>query len=435
LPNLLFVLTDDQAAWAVGAYGNADIHTPNMDRLAREGVLFRYAATCPVCSPSRGMILSGRYPHQIGLDDWISPQETEGIDPKVPLLPEVLKQAGYTTGLIGKWHLGQGPEHHPLQRGFDFFMGFLGGSNAPKDPTLEVEGKTQHLKGFLIELMAEEALRFLRGNRHRPFALFFHTREPHMPYTPVPEQDLAPYQGKRFRTPKVPGFPEERLQEEYRHYYASITSIDRNLGRLLEALDEMALAENTLVIFMGDNGYMIGHHGLETKGNAWTLAPPRTRRPNMFEESIFVPLILRWPAAIRPGQVREEMVSSLDFMPTFLDILRAAGASVPRVGGLEGMSLMPLLLGEQGLPWREELYLLYDMHHGATAHMRMVRTREWKLVLHLEEGGQHELYHLAEDAREERNLYGDPQVEAVQRDLEERLWAWQRRVKDPLATT
>jgi len=148
----------------------------------------------------------------------------------VPLLPEVPKQAGYTTGLIGKWHLGQGPEHHPLRRGFDFFMGFLGGGNSPQNPTLEVEGRIQQLQGFLIEIMAEEALRFLERNRHRPFALFFHTREPHMPYTPVPEQDLAPYQGRRLKTPHVTGFPEERLQEAYRNYYASITSIDRNLG-------------------------------------------------------------------------------------------------------------------------------------------------------------------------------------------------------------
>lgn len=182
LPNLLFVLTDDQAQWAVGAYGNPDIHTPNMDRLAREGVRFNLAMTCPVCSPSRGMILSGLYPHQIGLDDYIG-DEDEGIDPKVPLLSEVLKQAGYVTALFGKWHLGhKRPEHHPNRRGFDVFIGSRGGGFANKDPKLEVNGEVRQFSGFAIEVLTEHALQFMRQNRDRPFALFFHTREPHMPY-------------------------------------------------------------------------------------------------------------------------------------------------------------------------------------------------------------------------------------------------------------
>ncbi|MBC7320935.1 sulfatase-like hydrolase/transferase, partial [bacterium] len=196
-PNILFILTDDQAQWAVGAYGNKDIYTPNMDRLAEEGMLFTRAFTCPVCSPSRAMIMTGLYPNKVGVDDWISPEETEGISPDKPTIAEMLKRAGYITGLIGKWHLGKERLYHPLNRGFDYFMGFLGGGNYPKDPILEINGKEKEVKGFTIEIITKDAIRFIRENKDRPFALFFHTREPHMPYTPTPQEDMAHYINKK----------------------------------------------------------------------------------------------------------------------------------------------------------------------------------------------------------------------------------------------
>jgi len=431
-PNLIFLLTDDQAQWAVGAYGNDDIHTPNMDKLAEEGILFTRAFTAPVCSPSRAMIMTGLYAHQVGIDDWIAPGEEEGLDPKATTLAELFKRAGYTTALIGKWHLGHKKEiYHPLKRGFDYFMGFLGGGNRPMNPTLIVEGEERQLQGYLTDILTDDAIRFIREHRDKPFALFLHTRAPHAPYTPVPEEDMAHYIGKTFKAPKVEGVPDERVQEEYRGYYASVSSIDRNLGRLLDELDSLGLAENTIVILMGDNGYMIGHHGLLSKGNAFVMGKRGQRRPNMFELSILVPLIIRWPAVIKPGSRCDEMVCSTDFMPTFIDILRECGCDVPELK-TEGMSMLPLLRGEQ-VKWRDELFLLYDMHHGAEAHMRMIRTKRWKLVLHYEEGGQHELYDLENDPGEERNLYGDEGVAEVQEELTERLVEWQRRVGDPLA--
>ncbi len=442
LPNLLFFLTDDQAKWAVGAYGNIDIHTPHMDRLAREGMRFSCMVTCPVCSPSRGMILSGRYPHQIGLDDYIA-DEDEGIDPKVPLLSEVLKQAGYATGLFGKWHLGhKRPEFHPNRRGFDVFVGGLGGGYANKDPKLWVNDKVEQFAGFATEVLLEHALRFMRENRDRPFAVFFHTREPHMPYLPVPEEDMKPYEGKRLKVPKVEGVPEERMEAEYRAYYSAITFADRCLGRLLDELEELGVGDDTIVVFMGDNGYMIGQHGLETKGNAWRIVPqggtvigtrilgdPKLRRPNMFDLSIQVPFIVRWRGVVPPNSVCDELVCSVDILPTFLDILRQAGVDVPTIA-TEGQSLLPLLRGQK-VAWRDAVFLLYDMHHGAVAHMRMVRTKRWKLVLHLQEGGQHELYDLESDPDELHNRYSDPSVKGVQDELTERLRAWQKRVNDP----
>ncbi|MCC6037309.1 MAG: sulfatase-like hydrolase/transferase [Armatimonadetes bacterium] len=446
LPNLLFVLTDDQAQWAVGAYGNPDIHTPNMDRLAREGMKFTLAMTCPVCSPSRGMILSGLYPHQIGLDDYIG-DEDEGIDPKVPLLSEVLKQAGYVTALFGKWHLGhKRPEHHPNRRGFDVFIGSRGGGFANKDPKLEVNGEVRQFSGFAIDVLTEHALQFMRQNRDRPFALFFHTREPHMPYLPVPEEAMRPYEGKRLKVPKVEGVPEERMQQEYRAYYSAVTAVDIALGRLLDELETLGIADDTIVVFMGDNGYMIGQHGLETKGNAWRIVPqggtvigtkilgdPNLRRPNMFDLSILVPLIIRWRGVVPPNSVCDELVVSTDLMPTFVDILKQFGCNVPDNLRFEGQSLLPLLRGEK-VAWRDAAFLLYDMHHGAVAHMRMVRTKRWKLVLHFEKGGQHELYDLQNDPEEERNLYGDPSVKSVQDELTEMLREWQKKVGDPFAS-
>lgn len=445
LPNLLFVLTDDQAQWAVGAYGNPDIHTPNMNRLAKEGMRFNLAMTCPVCSPSRGMILSGLYPHQIGLDDYIA-DEDEGIDPKVPLLSEILKGAGYATALFGKWHLGhKRPEFHPNRRGFDVFVGGLGGGFANKDPKLSVNDKVQQFSGFAIEVLTEHALQFMRQNRDRPFALFFHTREPHMPYLPVPEEAMKPYEGKKLKVPKVEGVPEERMQEEYRAYYSAVTAVDIALGRLLDELDALGIGDDTIVVFMGDNGYMIGQHGLETKGNAWKIVPhggtvigtrilgdPKLRRPNMFDLSIMVPLIIRWRGVVPANSVCDELVVSVDLMPTFVDILKRFGCDVPDNLRFEGRSLLPLLRGEK-VDWRDAAFLLYDMHHGAIAHMRVVRTKEWKLVLHLEENGQHELYDLRNDPGEERNLYGDPSAKSVQEELTERLREWQKRVSDPFA--
>ncbi|MEJ5252052.1 MAG: sulfatase-like hydrolase/transferase [Chthonomonadetes bacterium] len=439
-PNLLFVLTDDQAQWAVGAYGNPDIHTPNMDRLAREGMRFTRAMTCPVCSPSRGMILTGRYPHQIGLDDYIG-DEKDGLTPGVPTLAEVFKETGYVTALFGKWHLGMLPEHHPNQRGFDQFVGGRGGGFANRDPKLEVNDRVQQFSGFAIDILTEHAVQFMRQNRDKPFALFFHTREPHLPYLPVPEEAAKPYVGRRPKVPRMEGVPEERMEQEYRAYYTAITAVDIALGKLLNELETLGLADNTVVVFMGDNGYMIGQHGLETKGNAWQIIPqgstvigtrilgdPERRRPNMYDLSILVPLIIRWPGVVPAGSVCDELVVSTDLFPTFVQVL---GEGKSR-WHTEGQSLLPLLKGEKRA-WRDTAFLLYDMHHGAVAHMRMARTNRWKLVLHLPEGGQHELYDLQNDPDEERNLYGNPSVRTVQEELTKRLKQWQKQVKDPLA--
>ena len=423
-PNILFINTDDQAQWAVGAYGNTQIHTPNMDRLAAEGIQFTRAFTCPVCSPSRAMTMTGCYNHQLGIDDWIAPPEPLGLPANVPTLAGELKRAGYRTGLVGKWHLGHTkPEFHPTNRGFDYFAGFLPGSAKMMDPILEVNGSTRQFQGGLTDVLADFAVRFLRTYREQPFALFFHPFRPHGPYVPVPEEDWEPYRGKKLSVPTVESVPEERIREITEKYYASVSSVDRNLGRLLAELENLGLLDDTLIIFTGDNGYNIGQHGLWHKGNGSLLATGKTR-PNIFDTSAMVPLLIRYPALVKAGSVCNEMVSSIDHFPTLINI-----AGLCRRPGLllEGMDMTPLLKGEQTV-WRDDLFLVYNQHHYQPhARMRMIRTREWKLVHHYEEGMGHELYDLKTDPGETTNVYGEPGLDSIQAELGRRLILWEKR--------
>ena len=278
-PNVIFLYTDDQAQWAVGAYGNREIKTPNLDRLAARGAIFRNAFTVtPVCSPSRAALLTSRYPSELGIADWIDPRKEPdlGLAPSAITWPELLKAFGYATMLAGKWHLGTRDEFHPTRQGFDRFFGFRDGSNQPVNPRLEIDGRVQELRGSLPDLLVDEGLGFIDAHRQGPFLLSIHFRAPHTPYGPVPEQDSAAYGTLDPTIPDVPGLPRERVKQLYREYYASVTSVDRNVGRLLAKLEEWRLAERTAVIFTSDHGYMIGQHGLWHKGNAAWLVEGKT---------------------------------------------------------------------------------------------------------------------------------------------------------------
>ncbi|MGI8783769.1 MAG: sulfatase family protein [Acidobacteriota bacterium] len=432
--NIISIVTDDQARWGVGAYGNREVQTPNMDRLARQGARFVNAfVPTPVCSPSRASFLTGRYGTELGITDWIAPNESEaglGLPPGAVTWPEVLRQNGYRTALIGKWHLGGQPQYHPTRRGFDHFFGFLGGGNTPMDPTLEVEGQQKKLSGSLPDLLAGDAIEFVRANRDRPFALLLHFRAPHLPYGPVPEEDSAPFKELDPAVPTVPGADLAQVKKWTRDYYASIHSVDRNLGRLLDALDQLDLARKTIVLFTSDHGYMIGHHNLHTKGNAaWVAGGVNgPKRPNMFEESIRVPLLVRWPGVVRPGTDITEVVSNID---TFASVLGMLG--VPAPAGLlqRGADFSPLLRGQK-VAWRQALFGQYDLHNSGLAYMRMVRTSEWKLVRHHFANLMDELYNLENDPGETRNLYNSAEARAIRDQLQLRLTEWQRSIDDPI---
>ena len=457
-PNIIIVNTDDHAQWAVGAYGNKEIHTPNMDRLAREGVRFNRAFTKPVCSPSRAMVLTGQYSHRLGIPDYIpygNPIHVDnGLPAGTPTIASVLKSAGYISAMIGKWHLGYGEKYYPQRFGFDVAEGYRyiapgrQYANVRQIPVV-VDGK--EVTGFCddprhTDILTDRAIHFIRANRAKPFFLFFNTFVPHQPWNCAPEEDLAHYRDRALTVPDLSRFPDATMKPEEllrltRLYYAHITCADRNLGRLLAALKELGLPGNTLVLFMGDNGFNLGQHGLRGKGNATILgtgplrlgpgkARPTPRRPNMYDPSVLVPFIVRWPGVAEAGATRDALVSTLDILPTLLE---ATGAGAGQKLPLDGRSLMPLLKGEKGVAWRDAYSDTYDMIYLAEAHMRMIRTDRWKLVLYLDADGRplgkvsrHELFDLENDPGERTNLYGQPSVATVQQKLDTRLRAWMR---------
>jgi len=434
--NLIAVVTDDQGRWAMGAYGNTEIHTPNMDRIAREGALFENAfVATPVCSPSRATYLTGLYETECGITDWISPQEAAaGVGLKHPTWVEVLRDHGYRTALIGKWHLGELPRYHPTRFGFDHFFGFLAGGNRPMNPTLEVEGEVRKLEGPLPDLLTDDAVKFIKAAGGKPFAVLLHYRAPHTPYGPVPKEDSAHYAELDPTVPSFPGADVEQLKAKTKAYYASVSSVDRNLGRLLESLDRLDLAENTLVVFTSDHGYNLGRHGISTKGNGTWMAGGVSgpARPNMWDTSVRTPMAMRWPAVIKPGTKIDYMVSHLDM---FRFVLGALEIPVPEGCKAHGVDFSPLLRGGRLLP-REAVFGQYDLHNNGLAYLRMIRTPRWKYVRHFHSEALNELYDLQNDPGEKRNRLrrGQPREEdrAIYRGLHKQLGDWMESIDDPL---
>ena len=436
-PNIVFVMTDDQARWAVGAYGNPEVKTPNLDRLARDGALFLNAFTAtPVCSPSRASFMTSLYPTEFGIYDWINHKVEPdlGLAPSAITWPELLKANGYATAFFGKWHLGREPRFHPTRAGFDHFYGFLEGGNQPINPTLEVEGQTRKVEGAIADLIVDDAIRWLDA-RHaarnaQPFLLTIHFREPHAPYAPTPEIDSVPFANLDPTLPKVEGLPTDRVKTLYRQYYASVHSVDRNVGRVLDQLDRLKLTDDTIVIFASDHGYMIGHHGLHHKGNAsWLLKGKTGHRPNMFDDSIRIPLIVRWPGVVKPGARIADATRNIDLFPTILDM---TGLGVPANLNLRGRSVVRQLRGETVADWDQTVFGQYDMHHTQNARMRMIRTPRWKLIRHFEPNAADELYDLANDPGELDNLIDSqaPTATEAKRDLGSRLDAWRKGIGD-----
>jgi uncharacterized sulfatase len=432
-PNLIAIVTDDQADWTIGVYGNPQVRTPHLDRLARSGARFTRAFTAtPVCSPSRVAFNTGLYGTQVGITDYLNREEEAagvGLPAWTTTWAEVLQQNGYATELIGKWHLGTLPEFHPTRHGFDRFYGWL---LTPQsiDPKLEVDGKLTQLKGSLPDLMIDEALRFAGEKQDGPFALSIQFLAPHAPYGPVLPIDSEPYADVDLRVPEFPGNDPDYVRNEMRKYFASVHSVDRNVGRLLDGLDRLGLAEKTIVLFTSDHGYMIGQHGLQHKGNGITIAGGvrGPRRPNMFDHAVRVPLLVRWPGVVKPETMIDTPVSNIDTLPTILGML-----GIPMPAGIRqnGLDFSPLLRGE-GADSRDAIYGQYDLHNGGPAYMRMIRTDNWKLVRYYRSNMQDELFDLRADPEELKNLTNDPETAAVRAELTKRLETWMREIDDPL---
>lgn len=438
-PNILFIMTDDQGVWTTGHSGNMDAFTPNMNRLRREGAsLVNSFVVTPVCSPSRGELMSSRYSSELKINDWIMPSETHGLSRDLAVWPKLLQQAGYQTGLIGKWHCGHTPEFHPTHFGYGEFMGLLTGGCATKGPTLEKNDKPQKFEGLAEDIFTDESLDFIRRHQQGPFALSLHYRAPHTAYLPVSDDDWSHFAGKTPGIPNVEGLDRQKTEKNMREYLASVSCVDRNLGRILGLLDELKLTDKTLVIFTSDHGYNIGHHGLHHKGNAtWLLKDPppspypnipRNRRPNMFDTSLRLPTVARWPGVIKPGSTIAQTVTNLDWFPTLCEV---GSATVPEQTVLRGRSIAPLLRGESPA-WDNDFYGEYNMRNGAKTQMRVYRTTEWKLMRDFANPGRAELYHLAKDPGETTNLIDSDRADAraALNMLDEKIAAMMRKLGD-----
>jgi uncharacterized sulfatase len=440
--NLVAIVTDDQAAWTPGCYGGREIRTPNLDRLAAEGVRFANAfAHTPVCSPSRGTYMTALFGTQLGFTDWLDEgqSKSQGVTPATPTWPSVLAKHGYTTCLIGKWHLGMREESLPWHNGLTEFTGNLGGGWTPnKVHFITEKGETLSPPGFSVEICTDLAMKFLDQHKDKPFALLVHYREPHAPYVPMPEQDVDTSRKADIKVPDYPGLKQPYTKNARRDYYASIAAVDRNVGRLLDHLQETGLAERTIVTFTSDHGYNIGEHGIQHKGNGCWITEDRFRdpRPNMFDTSIRVPLMIRCPGAGKPGTAKagtvvEEWVTNADMFATVLGLL---GIEKPSSMPARSRDYSPAVRGEK-LPaekFPRELFGQYDLINNPTKrHMRMIRTDRWKLILHLNAAPQNELYDLAADPGERTNLFGGPGTEATVRELTQRLRRHMAAINDP----
>jgi uncharacterized sulfatase len=445
-PNILFICTDDQAYWTLHCAGNANAMTPHVDQLRAQGAYFSNAfVAAPVCSPSRATTLSGRFGTEVGITDVLGDKDP-GLPADTVIWPRVLSDAGYFTGLIGKWHLGAGDQHYPTRFGFRYFAGFRTGAGTSIDPDVECDGKVQRVPGFTAEILTDLAIRFMRERGQEPFSLNVHYWEPHMnqrQHTPDGDRTWLPvpdeiWQHFRTLSPAIPNpdFPHldvPRVKRMTVEYLASVASVDRSVGRLLASLDELKLAENTVVVYTGDNGFNIGHNGIWHKGNGWWILTTNRdgNRPNLYDNSIHVPCIMRWPGVIRPGTVIPETISTVDWYPT---ILSMTGVPRPPQSTLRGMDFTPLLRRGK-VTWDNDLYAEYSTRKYGNADLRMYRTPHWKLIRDFHNTGKDELYHLAKDPAETTNLIESPgkEIHNIRATLDTKLLATMHQIGDPLA--
>jgi arylsulfatase A-like enzyme len=455
-PNIIFIFADDHAAPAISAYGSGLNDTPNIDRIAHEGMrLDNCYATNAICAPSRAVVLTGKHSHVNGVLS-----NAEEFDGSQETFPKLLQRAGYETAVIGKWHLKTDPT------GFDHWEVLIGQGPYYNPPMDTPEGRVKHT-GYTTEIITDRALEWLDAQREtgRPFLLMCQHKAPHRNWQPAPQylnlyDDVTipepatlfdDYEGRASgaRTqemtianhffpfdvkltapknltdeqraawdaaygPKNEAFLEANLtgddltrwryQRYLKDYLRVIKSVDDSVGRILGYLDEHGLAENTIVVYSSDQGFFLGEHGWYDK--RW-----------MYEESARMPCLIRWPGHVAPGSSCSQMVQNLDFAPTFLD---AAGVEIP--GAMQGMSMAPLFEDPASAAWRDSMYYHYYEFPGvhAVPRHRGVRTERYKLI-HYYQLGEWELFDMAVDPDELMSVYDDPAYAPVVEQLKAEL--------------
>ena len=453
-PNILVFMVDQLRYDACGCFGSTVCQTPHLDRLASEGMGFTHAfASVPLCTPTRASFWSGLWPSHHGVlinTHWQKPVTKNRLDRSVPILSEVLKGGGRQTAHFGKWHVG--PDSEMSERGFDHVVTRTDFQSQLKAQGKQFEVRDRISRDYIIKdypfagitsaededffeiwlcRRAEEWLR-AQASSSQPFFCCVSTPGPHPGYV-VPESYAL-----RYDPAKMPLWPNVRddlgdrpavhrlyrdviaqcgdlSDDEWRtcvaRYYAFITLIDDQFGRLLALLDELHLSENTLVLFVSDHGDLIGAHGLFDKG------------PMMYDEQLHIPLVARWPGVVPAGEKCDAMITFLDLMPTLVD---AAGLALTQP--VDGRSLLPFLRGDSVSGWPEDVYCQYNGEGISLYSVRAVRSRRYKYVYYPYD--QDELYDEQSDPWEMHNLANEPSAAPILEDMKQRLVRWMESAED-----
>jgi arylsulfatase A-like enzyme len=420
-PNIVFILLDDLRANALSCTGHTFVKTPNIDRIGLEGAIFRNAfVTTPLCVPSRACFLTGQYAHKHGKGFGRDGNNDEGGRDLVTF-PLLLRQSGYETAFFGKWHLGGGDDPRP---GFDRSVTFKG-QGEYVDPVISVDGKRSKIAGNVTDILSDHAVEFIQRRHDKPFLLYLSHKAVHAPYIPPPRhKDLfaeipivrAPsaqdnWEGKPvLRRPGVKLSPNDSdfqtSDENIRDQLRCLVAVDEGVKRIFDALEQTKQLDQTMIVFSSDNGYFWGEHDLGGKHGA-------------YEESIRVPLMVRYPKLIKPKTTFDQLALSIDVAPTFLEL---GGVAAP--DGTHGRSLMPLLGGET-TGWRSSILTEFFLGNGTPRFptWQSVRTARWKYIRYVQFPDMDELYDLHADRMEMKNLVHDP---AAAKTLSEMKAALQR---------
>jgi arylsulfatase A-like enzyme len=409
-PNVVLIMMDDAGYGDYGSYGAPDIRTPNIDRLAREGVRFTDFYAAPSCTPTRVAFITGRYQQRVGLEVPLSnaPAGGRGLTATGRGLAQLLKNREYATGLVGKWHLGYLPEFHPNAHGFDYFFGFLSGlidyyqhTGPDGNHDLWENREPAHVQGYSTDLITQRAVGFIERNAKQPFFLEVAYNAAHWPFQVPDKPSTAPGRGRFVQ-------PQEENTGTRAEYVAILERADRGVGTILAALQKLGLERNTLVIFTNDNG------------GEWLSrnAPLFHRKETLWEGGIRVPLLMRWPGQIPSGRTERQVGMVFDLTAT---ILAVAGAAVPPETRLDGINLMPIVMGtspavERTLFWRVATA-------APVRNQRAVRQGDWKVFV---EAGKVFVFNLRDDPGERNDLARERQD--IARKLFPLIAAWEKDV-------
>jgi len=418
-PNIILILADDLGYADVGCFGGSRAKTPNLDRMASEGLRFTdFHSNAPMCSPSRAAVLTGRYQQRSGIDEVLSPT-SKGMDSNAVTVAQRLQEAGYATAMFGKWHLGTAPEESPNHFGFQLFRGSMANPDyqshlaATGEPEWWHDGTLENEEGYATTLITRYSVDFIKSHREGPFFLY-------VPYTAIHFPWMTPQDKAVFQRGEDRSMSDLRLgphKGDIGPVIAKmIEALDDGVGEILSTVVKAGLDRQTFVFFTSDNGGYITYKG--GYSNISSNGPLRGQKGDMYEGGHRVPAIAWWPGQIRPGTRTDATVATMDLMPTYLELAGLTSVARDRPQALDGISLAPLLHEGKSLPNRTIFW-----RYSTLLKKYAARSGPWKLVIP-RAGGRPELYNLEDDLAETRDLAAQ-QTERVQQ-LQSELAAWEK---------